>query len=234
MDYTKLIKIMYEDNSVLVVYKPAGLPVQTSSVGKPDLVSILKNLVLIREEYLAVVHRLDQPVEGLLVFAKEKKAAAALSKMLHEGKLQKRYIAVCKRQPEAQEGTLIDYMIKNGPVAEIVPETTPGAVMAKLRYVRGGDTEDSSLFFVELETGRFHQIRAQMAHAGMALLGDQKYADEETKQCARELHIQNVALCANYLAFEHPVSGKWIDFAVLPDGVAFSPYLDILKQQYGL
>lgn len=233
MDYAKKVKVLYEDKLLMVVYKPAGLAVQTSSVGKQDLVSILKNRMAGKEDYLAVIHRLDQPVEGLLVFAKDKKTAAALNKMLHEGKLVKSYIAVCKKQPEAQEGTLIDYMIKDGQVARIVPETEQGSVPAKLRYTRLADAGDSSLFSVEIETGRFHQIRAQMAHAGMALLGDRKYADEETQALSMRMGIQNVALCAGYLGFEHPTKKDWVEVKVVPRGEAFQPYEEVLAIFYG-
>lgn len=122
------ISILFEDNDILVCKKPAGLPTQTAKIAAPDLVSELKNYLAEKNEsYLAVVHRLDQPVEGLLVFAKNKAAAGKLSEQLRQNEFNKVYYAVAFNQPQVQEGVLEDYMIKDGSRAKIVTADTPGA-----------------------------------------------------------------------------------------------------------
>lgn len=136
-------EILYEDNSVLVIRKPAGLAVQSARIGQADVVSELKSYLAKQagagqgEPYLAVIHRLDQPVEGVLVFAKEKKSAAVLTKQLSAGTLNKQYYAVLCGYPDASEGELVDYLRKEGSVAVAVTgreKNFPDAKIAKLHY----------------------------------------------------------------------------------------------------
>lgn len=220
------ISILYEDNDILVCKKPAGLPTQTAKIAAPDLVSELKNyLAEKKESYLAVVHRLDQPVEGLLVFAKNKTAAGKLSEQFRQNEFNKVYYAVAFNQPQVQEGMLEDYMIKDGSRAKIVTADTPGAKKAVLHYKLIAIEKGRVLYEVRLETGRFHQIRAQMAHAGMPLLGDKKYADAAI-QIYSEMHgIKNVALCAYKLKLIHPESGEEMLFVSKPSGEVFREFL---------
>lgn len=220
------INILYEDNDILVCKKPAGLPTQTAKIAAPDLVSELKNyLAEKKESYLAVVHRLDQPVEGLLVFAKNKTAAGKLSEQFRQNEFNKVYYAVAFNQPQVQEGMLEDYMIKDGSRAKIVTADTPGAKKAVLHYKLIAIEKGRVLYEVRLETGRFHQIRAQMAHAGMPLLGDKKYADAAI-QIYSEMHgIKNVALCAYKLKLIHPESGEEMLFVSKPSGEVFREFL---------
>lgn len=224
-------EIVYEDKDLLVIHKPAGLATQTARIGQQDVVSELKNYLSSKsgqkgQPYLGIVHRLDQPVEGLLVFAKNKNAAAALTNQLN-----KQYYAVFCGKPAAAEGELVDYLSKDSAAgrAIIVPEGAAaenGAKRAVLHYkiVKTISTEQGelSLADIEIETGRFHQIRAQMANAGMALLGDEKYADEATKTVARALGATSVALCAYNLAVRQPVTGKQLHFRISPATKAFS------------
>lgn len=219
------ISIIYEDKDILVCKKPAGLPTQTSKVAAPDLVSELKNYLAEKgEPYLAVVHRLDQPVEGLLVFAKNKEAAKKLNEQLRQNEFNKVYYAVAFNQPPVQEGMLEDYMIKDGSRAKIVTADTPGAKKAVLHYKLIAIEKGRALYEVRLETGRFHQIRAQMAHAGMPLLGDRKYADAAI-QIYSEMHgIKNVALCAYKLKLTHPGSGEEMLFVSKPSGEVFRAF----------
>lgn len=219
------ISILYEDNDILVCKKPAGLPTQTAKVAAPDLVSELKNYLAEKgEPYLAVVHRLDQPVEGLLVFAKNKAAAKKLNEQLKQNEFNKVYYAVAFNQPPVQEGMLEDYMIKDGSRAKIVTADTPGAKKAVLHYKLIAIEKGRALYEVRLETGRFHQIRAQMAHAGMPLLGDKKYADAAI-QIYSEMHgIKNVALCAYKLKLVHPGSGEEMLFVNKPSGEVFRAF----------
>jgi len=219
------INIVYEDKDILVCRKPAGLAVQSARVSTPDLVSELKNYLAEKNEpYLAVIHRLDQPVEGLLVFAKNKKAAKNLNEQLRQNEFGKAYYAVAFNQPVVQEGVLEDYMIKEGAKAKIVPADTPGAKKAVLHYRLIAMKQGRTLYEVRLETGRFHQIRAQMAHAGMPLLGDKKYADAAITLYSEAHGIKNVALCAYKLKLAHPGTGEEMLFVVKPAGEVFQDF----------
>lgn len=219
------IRIIYEDRDILVCKKPAGLPTQTAKIAAPDLVSELKKYLAQKEEpYLAVIHRLDQPVEGLLVFAKNKAAAKNLNSQLRQNDFNKVYYAVSFNQPTVQEGMLEDYMVKDGSAAKIVPADTPGAKKAVLHYRQIAIQKGRVLYEVRLETGRFHQIRAQMAHAGMPLLGDKKYADPAIRLYSEKHGIRNVALCACKLKFKHPKSGEELLFVSKPTGDIFREF----------
>lgn len=224
-------EIVYEDKDLLVIHKPAGQATQTARIGQQDVVSELKNYLSSKsgqkgQPYLGIVHRLDQPVEGLLVFAKNKNAAAALANQLN-----KQYYAVFCGKPAAVEGELVDYLFKDSATgrAVIVPEgeaAGSGAKRAVLHYrtIKTITTEPGELTLadIEIETGRFHQIRAQMANAGMALLGDEKYADEVTRRISHALGVTSVALCAYSLAVRQPVTGKLLHFQIQPATKAFS------------
>lgn len=235
-------KILYEDEALLVIHKPAGLAVQSARVGQIDVESELRNHVL-REArqngnkvtgmpYIGLVHRLDQPVEGLLVFAKTKAAAATLTKQLANGSLNKEYLAVvCMEQAEnSAEDTFTDYMIKDGQLARVVQKGTVQAKEARLRYriMQRSVTdagEQIALAQIHIETGRFHQIRCQMAYHGMPLLGDVKYGTEVSKEISRINGIRQTALCANYIALKHPKTGKLLEFEIQPDNSAFTNFL---------
>ena len=219
------INIVYEDKDILVCKKPAGLPTQSAKVSVPDLVSEQKNYLAEKgESYLAVIHRLDQPVEGLLVFAKNKAAAKNLNEQLSKSEFDKVYYAVAFNQPPVQEGMLEDYMIKEGTRAKIVTADTPGAKKAVLHYKLIAIKQCRALYEVRLETGRFHQIRAQMAHAGMPLLGDKKYADAAINLYSEAHGIDNVALCAFKLKLVHPKTGEEMLFVIKPEGEVFQAF----------
>lgn len=228
-------EIIYEDRELLVVYKPAGLATQTARVGQADVVSELKNYG--KNPYLGVVHRLDQPVEGLLVFARTKETAAALSGQLGKGTLRKQYYGVICGKPVAEQGELVDYLYKdgqNGGRAVVLEEQEahcrPDAKKAVLQYrlVEYVEETDISLVDIQIGTGRFHQIRAQMAHVGMALLGDMKYGDNTVCRKGEELGVRNVALCAYEIAFRHPVKSQEMHFRIRPKGEAFRGFRYII------
>lgn len=224
-------KIIYEDNDIIVIYKPAGLATQTAKIGQPDVVSELKNKLAATQPggspYLGIVHRLDQPVEGLLVFGKNKKAAANLTAQLggiSEGLLNKQYYAVICGQPSEKEGTLEDFMDKTADNrAEIVPEGKGKKAILHYRVLNTVAFEGAeiSLLDIRIETGRFHQIRAQLAHSGFPLLGDSKYGSEDSKALSVKLGVRNVALCAYKLELKHPTQGKTIEYEVKPEGTIF-------------
>lgn len=220
-------RILYEDKDILVCHKPAGLAVQNARIGAMDLESMLKNYISTKNPgkmpYLAVVHRLDQPVEGVLVFALNQKAAATLSSQIAGKEAAKKYLAVTDQVPENTEGILEDYLKKEpkGNMSSVVPKGTKGAKKARLAYkvlevVEDERTETGKRVFIEirLETGRHHQIRVQMANAGMALLGDRKYNPKDSSGLP-------LGLCAVSLTFRHPGSGKAMEFQVQPEGKTF-------------
>lgn len=221
-------KIIYEDDEVIVLHKPGGIPVQTSRAGQKDIVSILKNYRAQKNEepYIGIVHRLDQPVEGLLVAAKSKEAAAGLSRESRDREMDKYYRAVvynASDRPlrEGAEGTLWDYLLRDGRTnsSAVVPQGTAGAKRAELTYrvlrVRGKIAE----LEIRLHTGRHHQIRVQMAHAGLPLVGDRKYGGREAN--AVEGAGRNVALCSVKCAFTHPRSGEKMQFETEPENETF-------------
>lgn len=210
--------ILYEDKDIIVVHKPAGLATETSKVGQADVVSELKNHI--KSPYLGVVHRLDQPVEGLLVFGRTKAAAAALTRQLSEGILNKRYYAAVCGQMISTEGELVDYLYKNKENrAELVPKdqaVTTGAKEARLRYRVLESLDEIALAEIVIQAGRFHQIRAQMSHAGMPLLGDVKYGTEASIEQNARMNVRNTALCAYEIQLEHPTKRKRMCFQIEP------------------
>lgn len=238
-------QIVYEDEAVLVIWKPAGLATESAGIGQKDVVSELKNYVAKKNPgkmpYLGIVHRLDQPVEGLLVFAKTKKAAENLTAQLGKGTLKKEYLAVvCGKVPE-NTGRLVDYLakekgmavVKNAADAKTEKDVDaqagkaadPQAKKAVLTYTKKAETEKFTLLAVQIETGRFHQIRAQLSHAGFPILGDEKYGSEESKELSREKKIRFTALCAASLSFRHPVTGKFMAFTQAPQNPAFADFV---------
>lgn len=223
--------IQYEDKDLLVVYKPAGLATQSARVTSPDLVSAVQGYLKGAPVY--VVHRLDQPVEGLLVLAKTKQAAAGLSKQLQTGALNKQYYALV--HPEAgklpEEGTLVDHLWKNPQTqkAEIVPQADARGKYAKLQYHVLIQEADRALLDVRIETGRFHQIRAQLSHAGLPILGDQKYGTQASVECSKASGIRNVSLFAYTLTFTHPRTGKEMVFDAKSQNPAISHLLTTMN-----
>lgn len=222
-------QIVYEDETVLVIRKPAGLATESAGIGQKDVVSELKNYVAKKNPgkmpYLGVVHRLDQPVEGLLVFAKTKKAAENLTAQLGKGTLKKEYLAVvCGKVPE-NTGRLVDYLAKEKGMAVVKEAADAQAKKAVLTYTKKAETEKFTLLAVQIETGRFHQIRAQLSHVGFPILGDEKYGSEESKEISREKKIRFTALCAASLSFRHPVTGKVMAFTQAPQNSAFADFL---------
>ena len=220
--------ILYEDEEVIVCYKPSGVPTQTASAGTPDMVSLLKNYLYKnsrekKEPYVGVIHRLDQPVEGVLVFAKTPFAAKKLSQSLQTEGFGKHYKAVLWGIPTKERGELVDYLVKDGRTntSRVALKQEKDAKEARLLYevlTRGMDMErDITLVKIKLGTGRHHQIRVQMSHMGNPIWGDSKY---NTLQ-VQERRYRQIALCAYRLEFAHPRTGKQMVFEVEPRGEGF-------------
>jgi len=211
------IDIIFEDQDILVCYKPAGVASQTKRLGQQDMESLLKNYRAKKGEspYIGVVHRLDQPVEGIMVFAKNQKAAANLSKQVQERMIGKYYYAVSTHAPKEKEVTLEDYLLtdKKANVTQVVNSNCKDAKIAKLEYRVVESRDDKTLFDIKLHTGRQHQIRVQMANAGCPLVGDSKYGEMADKE--------QLALCSYKLEFEHPTKKTPMKFDIQPIGKVF-------------
>ena len=217
--------ILYEDPHIIVCRKPAGIPTQTARIGTSDMESMLKNYL--SGGYLAVIHRLDQPVEGLLVFAKTPGAAKELNRQLTAAGFGKYYRALVSGIPDPSEGILEDYLVNN--TSRVCTKNTPGATTARLHYRTEKIYRDTSpvtaLVEIHLDTGRHHQIRVQMAHLGCPLVGDRKYGAVRSCRTAPGKDIPPAStpsasqapesplrLCAYRLEFRHPVSGEEMTF----------------------
>lgn len=238
----KTLEIIQEDKDILVCRKPSGIPVQTAKFGQQDMVSLLKNYRAAKKETpeIYVVHRLDQPVEGVMVFAKNQKAASSLSKQIQQKSVDKYYYAVVEGVPKQNQGRLEDYLLRDGKsnTSKVVNATVQGAKKAVLNYkvlktilVQGqllnaekevgiGQEEfRRSLIEIQLETGRHHQIRVQMAQAGHALVGDKKY------NSACQSAYLPIGLCSIRLVFNHPTTNKRLEFSIEPKGAAFQEFI---------
>lgn len=212
--------ISYEDKDIIVCTKPAGIPTQSSRIGEPDMVSILKNYLYTGKSkeqppYLALIHRLDQPVEGLLVFAKTPKAAKELNRQLTGKGFGKYYRALLQGFPARPEDTLEDYIVKDarGNTSRICSCDTKGAKKALLHYKIAETTGAFSLAEITLETGRHHQIRVQMAHLGTPIAGDRKYSPM-AKDSAFAEKFKTLQLFACRLEFGHPRTGMRMEFCL--------------------
>lgn len=219
------LKMIYEDADILVLEKPAGFPVQSKRIGEKDCVSVLKLYLYEKnpaagEPYLGLVHRLDQPVEGIMVFAKNKQAAANLSAQLTGNGFVKEYEAVVCGKMKQKSGSLVDYLKKDGKTntSFVAEKEMQGAKRAELLYHVLKEQEAYSLVSIHLLTGRHHQIRVQMANAGCPLYGDRKYGIEDRMTRGKE----TIGLCAVRLSFFHPKTKKKMEFSCRPTGKCFS------------
>lgn len=214
------INILFEDNHLLVVEKPVNMPVCEDESGDLDLLNVLKNYIKEKYNkpgnvYLGLVHRLDRPVGGVMVFAKTSKAASRLSKQILEHKLAKTYLAVvCGKTPD--NGKLHDYLVKDKKKNQSYVTDKEHGKEAKLSYKRLFFKDDCSLVEIYLETGRSHQIRVQFSSRGFPLVGDAKYNKNHDGKTS-------VALFAKRLEFMHPVSKEKLSFEIdMPDRYPFN------------
>ena len=207
-------RVLYEDNHVLVALKEPNLLTQGDSTGDPDMLGLLKDYIKEKYEkpgevYLGLVHRMDRPVGGLLVFARTSKAASRLSQQIKDGGLQREYVLVAQGAAP-DRGTLKDWLDKDTDtnMVAVVPSYLRKGKEAVLHYQVAGRREELSLVQVRLETGRAHQIRVQMANAGLPLWGDNRYGQGKRGQ--------QIALWGMRLKFSHPITGKAMVFVAPP------------------
>lgn len=216
------LSILYEDNHLLVVDKPAGLLSQSAEAGDEHLVVLVQRYLKERygkpgNVYVGLVHRLDRMTSGVMVLAKTSKAAERLSRLLREGRFDKRYLAVVAGET-AERGVLVDALVSNEQGSRVVEaKHHPEAKRAELSYERLALSRSpiaASLLEVVLGTGRKHQIRVQLASREHALIGDRRYGRRE-----HDGLIPRVALHAWKIAFQHPVRGDELAFvAPIPSG----------------
>lgn len=216
-------EILFEDESIIVIHKAPGTAVQTARIGEKDYVSLLKNHRAEKgeEPYIAVIHRLDQPVEGIVLFAKNAKDAAVLSGQMARGDMEKYYLAVVTDHELPEEGTLVDYIRKDEKtnLSKIVPEGTKDAKKACLEFQKLETDGKYALVKIHLLTGRHHQIRAQMAGRGCPVRGDRKYGSVR-----ENAPFHPLALCGYRLSFTHPKDGEVKTFEIVPKGEEFKGY----------
>jgi 23S rRNA pseudouridine1911/1915/1917 synthase len=210
--------ILYEDNHLLVVSKPAALPTMGTPDGRPTLLTWAKEYVKERYHkpgnvYLGVVSRLDAPVTGVVLLARTSKAAARMTEQFRTHAVEKTYWAVAEGIVEPAAGSLVDWLghDERHRRMNIVGRTLPGAREARLAYRRRSIIQGNSWLEVELETGRKHQIRLQLAHHDHPIVGDRKYG-------SRSPFPTGIALHARRLVISHPTTGVRLEFeAPLPD-----------------
>ena len=218
------LKILYEDNHIIVVVKEPGIPTQEDKTGDKDMLTIVKEYIKVKYNkpgnvYLGLVHRLDRMVGGVMVFAKTSKAASRISEYIRQKNVKKRYLAVVNGTLPVsdQKVELRNYLVKNERLnmSRVVDSTTKGSKESILEYkVLKNFTyngKDYSLVDIDLHTGRHHQIRLQFANIGHPLYGDIKYGQKVNKVG------QNLALFSYYLSFFHPTKDEYLEFEFKPN-----------------
>lgn len=225
-------EILYLDNHLVVAVKPPGILSQADGSASPDMLSLLKEEIRLRfakpgQVFLGLVHRLDQPVGGVMVFARTSKAASRLSRQIRERTLVKDYLAVVAGRPEPERGTLADTLVKDRS-RNLVQIAEPGdGKEAWLSYCRLAslDSPPRSLLAIRLGTGRAHQIRVQLSSRQWPLLGDRKYGPK-TPDLSR---MNNLALFACGIGLVHPTRQERLYFSAMPPREA--PWTDFEFKQ---
>ena len=220
VDMKNKLEILYEDNHIIVVEKIPNVPSQSDKTGDIDMLTMVKQYIKEKYNkpgnvYLGLVHRLDRPVGGIMIFAKTSKAASRLSDQVREKVFKKKYLAVVDGKIENKSGTLEDYLYKDerNNISKVVNKGKKNAKFAKLDYdvIKYDEVKNLSLVKVNLHTGRHHQIRVQLSNFGHSIFGDQKYGTRgQGKQ---------IALWAYELTINHPITKEEITFKDLPESV---------------
>ena len=214
----KDLKVLYEENHIIVVEKPVNIPSQGDKTGDEDMLSIIKKYLKEKynkpgEVYLGLVHRLDRPTGGVMVFARTSKAASRLSEQIREKQMHKKYLCIVDGKMENTKGSMKDFLLKNEKTntSKVVKEGTKNAKEAILDYevVKYNEEINMSVVKVDLHTGRHHQIRVQFSSRGHSLSGDQKYGTRGRGK--------GLALWAYSLSFLHPITKERIEFEDYPE-----------------
>lgn len=218
------LKILYEDNHIIVVVKNPGIPVQADKTGDMDMLTIIKEYIKEKYKkpgnvYLGLVHRLDRMVGGVMVFAKTSKAASRISEYIRQKNVKKKYFAIVNGYLPISDNNikLNDYLVKNERLnmSRVVEKGYKGSKEAILEYKVLKNFEYNgkkySLVDIDLHTGRHHQIRVQFANIGHPLYGDIKYGQKINKVG------QNLALFSYYLSFFHPTKDEYLEFKFMPN-----------------
>ena len=212
------LKIIYEDNHIIVVEKKPNIPSQSDKTGDKDMLSIVKEYIKEKYNkpgnvYVGLVHRLDRPVGGIMIFAKTSKAAGRLSNQVREKVFKKKYLAVVDGKFEESEGILEDYLYKDERTntSKVVSENKKNAKYAKLEYkvLKYNEAKNLTLLEINLYTGRHHKIRVQLANFNHSIFGDQKYG---TRGRGKQ-----IALWAYELTVEHPITKEIMTFECFPE-----------------
>ncbi len=211
------LNILFEDNHIIVIEKIPNIPSQSDKTEDMDMQTMVKQYIKEKyakpgNVYLGLVHRLDRPVGGVMVFAKTSKAAGRLSEQVRQKVFKKKYLAVVDGKVEPEQGTLEDYLYKDerNNISRVVKKEKKNAKFAKLDYkaLKYNEVKKLSLLEINLHTGRHHQIRVQLANFGHSIFGDQKYG---TRGKGRQ-----IALWAYELTIEHPITKEQMTFKNLP------------------
>ena len=211
----KELNVLYEDNHLIVVIKPQNVPTQEDESKDKDMLSIVKEYIKEKYNkpgnvYVGLVHRLDRPTGGVMVFAKTSKAASRLGEQIKNGEMFKKYLTVVEGKPRQDSAKLVNYLAKNERTntVSVVPQLTHNAKYAELKYRTLDTNNNLSLVDVDLITGRSHQIRVQMKYIGCSIYGDAKYGTKSSNG--------KLALWSYFLKFEHPTTKKSMVFKVYP------------------
>lgn len=212
------LKVIFEDNHIIVVEKPVNIPSQGDKTGDIDMLTIIKDYIKEKYNkpgnvYLGLVHRLDRPVGGVMVFAKTSKAASRLSQEVRLKEFKKTYLVIVDGKMESKECTLQDYLLKNekSNMSKVVKEGTKNSKLAILDYevLKYDEEINLSVLKINLHTGRHHQIRVQLSSRNHSIYGDQKYGGRG--------HGKQITLWAYKLIIKHPITKKIMEFKSIPN-----------------
>ena len=212
------LKVIYEDNHIIVVEKPVNIPSQGDKTGDIDMLTIIKEYLKEKYNkpgnvYLGLIHRLDRPVGGVMVFAKTSKSAARLSEQVRDKVFKKKYLVIANGKFDNQTGILSDYLLKNERknMSRVVPEGTKNSKFAELDYevLKYDEELNLSVLKINLHTGRHHQIRVQLSSRNHSIYGDQKYGGRG--------HGKQICLWAYELTIKHPITKDEMTFKSIPN-----------------
>ena len=212
------LNVLYEDNQIIVVLKPQNIPTQSDVSGNEDMLSLVKKYVKEKyqkegEAFIGLVHRLDRPTGGVMVFARNSKSAKRLTEQFKNHTTEKIYYAVTTKVVREKSKTLVNYLEKNEKenIVKVVPMLSSGAKKAELTYRELENNGQMSLLEVKILTGRSHQIRVQLSTLGYPLYGDGKYGKN------KDVATKNLGLWAGKLSFIHPTTKEKMVFMACPD-----------------